>query len=99
MTIKLVNRGTEGELLLEGRLDSVAAPEVEGIFMEVAQRFDRVILNLNGLQYISSAGLRLLLRLQQTMRKKSGELTLTHVNKTVMEVLEMTGFVTSLQFR
>lgn len=99
MTIKLVNRGAEGELLLEGRLDSATAPETEGIFAEVAQRFDRVILNLNGLQYISSAGLRLLLHLQQTMRKKNGELILSHVNKTVMEVLEMTGFAGLLQFR
>ena len=99
MTIKLVNRDTEGELLLEGRLDSVTAPEAEGIFNEVSQRFDKVILNFSGLNYISSAGLRLLLRLQQTMRKKNGELVLTHVNKMVMEVLEMTGFVGILQFQ
>ena len=92
MTIKLVNRGTEGELLLEGRLDANTAPEAENVFQNVSERFDRVILNFSGLSYISSAGLRLLLKLHQTMRKKNGELILTHVNKMVMEVLEMTGF-------
>ena len=92
MTIKLVNRGTEAELLLEDRLDSVSAPEAEKVFLQTAERFDRVILNFAGLKYISSAGLRLLLKTHQTMRKKNGELVLTHVNKMVMEVLEMTGF-------
>ena len=99
MTIKLVNRGAEGELLLEGRLDSTTAPEVEAIFTQASERFDRVILNFAGLSYISSAGLRLLLKLQQAMRKKSGELILTQVNKMVMEVLEMTGFAGLLRFQ
>lgn len=99
MTIKLVNRGTEGELLLEGRLDSNTAPEAEAIFAQTAERFDTVILNFAGLGYISSAGLRQLLKLQQTMRKKNGELILTHVNKMVMEVLEMTGFAGLLRFQ
>ena len=99
MTIKLVNRGTEGELLLEGRLDSNTAPEAETIFAQAAERFDTVILNFAGLGYISSAGLRQLLKLQQTMRKKNGELILSHVNKMVMEVLEMTGFAGLLRFQ
>ena len=98
MTIKLVARGTEGELLLEGRLDSTTAPEVENVFLNISERFDRVILNFSGLSYISSAGLRLLLKLQQAMRKKNGEVVLTHVNKMVMEVLEMTGFAGLLRF-
>ena len=98
MTLTLVNRGTEGELLIEGRLDSNTAPEAENVFLNISERFDRVILNFSGLSYISSAGLRLLLKLQQTMRKKNGEVILTHVNKMVMEVLEMTGFVGLLRF-
>lgn len=98
MTINLVNRGTEGELLMEGRLDSVTAPEAEAIFEQVAERFDRIVLNFTNLQYVSSAGLRVLKKLHMTMRRKNGELVLTHVGKLVMEVFEMTGFAGLLHF-
>lgn len=98
MTINLVNRGTEGELLMEGRLDSVTSPEAEAIFEQVAERFDRVILNFANLQYVSSAGLRILKKMHMAMRKKNGELVLTNVGKLVMEVFEMTGFAGLLHF-
>ena len=98
MTINLVNRGTEGELLMEGRLDSVTAPEAEAIFEQVAERFDRIVLNFTNLQYVSSAGLRVLKKLHMTMRRKNGDLVLTHVGKLVMEVFEMTGFAGLLHF-
>ena len=92
MTIKLINRGTEGELLLEGRLDAMTSPEAEEIFLQMTERFDNLILNMDKLQYISSAGLRVLKKTYMAAVKKSGTLTLNHVNKMVMEVLEMTGF-------
>ena len=92
MTIKLINRTTEGELLLEGRLDATTSPEAEEIFLQTAERFDKLTLNMEQLQYISSAGLRVLKKTYMAMVKKSGSLELSHVNKMVMEVLEMTGF-------
>ena len=92
MHIKLINRGTEGELLLEGRLDSSTAPEVEEIVLQMAERFDKVILNLAQMEYISSAGLRVLKLLYMAMRRKDGSLELKNANKLVMEVFEMTGF-------
>ena len=98
MNIKLINRGTEGELLLEGRLDSVTAPEAEVVFHQVAERFDKIVLNLAQLEYISSAGLRTLKRLHMAMKKKGGSLVLTNVRKMVMEVFEMTGFAGLLTF-
>ena len=98
MHIKLINRGEEGELLLEGRLDSSTAPEVEEIVLQVAERFDRVILNLAQMDYISSAGLRILKLLYMAMRKKEGELEIKNANKMVMEVFEMTGFAGLLTF-
>ena len=98
MSIKLINRGEEGELLLAGRLDSAAAPEVEEIVLQVADRFDRVILNLAELEYISSAGLRILKLVYMALRKKDGELQLKNTNKLVMEVFEMTGFAGLLTF-
>lgn len=98
MNIKLINRGTEGELLLEGRLDSVTAPEAEAVFHQVAERFDKIVLNMAQLEYISSAGLRALKRLHMEMKKKGGSLVLTNVRKMVMEVFEMTGFAGLLMF-
>lgn len=92
MTIKLINRTTEGELLLEGRLDATTSPEAEEIFLQTAERFEKLTLNMEQLQYISSAGLRVLKKTYMAMVKKSGSLELSHVNKMVMEVLEMTGF-------
>lgn len=92
MTIKLINRGTEGELLLEGRLDAVTSPETEEVFLQMAERFEKLILNMEKLQYISSAGLRVLKKTYMATVKRNGELELSHVNKLVMEVLEMTGF-------
>ena len=98
MVIKLVNRETEGELLIEGRLDSNSAPEAEEIFTQVGERFDKVILNMEKLEYTSSAGLRIIKNLQVQMNKKQGELALKNVNKMVMEVFEMTGFAGFLKF-
>ena len=92
MEIKLINHGESGELLLNGRLDSNTADETDGIFQQVAERFDLLTLNMENLEYISSAGLRVLKRLHMTMNKKGGKLELSKVRPLVMEVFEMTGF-------
>lgn len=92
MTIKLINRGTEGELLLDGRLDAMTSPEAEEVFLKMAERFETLTLNMEKLQYISSAGLRVLKKTYMASVKKNGTIELSHVNKMVMEVLEMTGF-------
>ena len=92
MTIKLINRGAEGELLLDGRLDAVTSVEAEELFLQMAERFDKLILNMEKLQYISSAGLRVLKKTYMATVRKNGVLELSHVSKLVMEVLEMTGF-------
>ena len=98
MNIKLINRGQEGELVLEGRLDTLTAPEAEEVFNQTEERFDKVILNMRDLEYVSSAGLRTLKRLHMAMKKKNGNLVLTNVRKMVMEVFEMTGFAGLLKF-
>ena len=92
MTMKLINRGAEGELLLDGRLDAVTAPEAEEILLQMTDRFEKLILNMEKLSYISSAGLRVLKKTYMAAVKKNMTLELSHVNKMVMEVLEMTGF-------
>ena len=77
---------------MEGRLDAVNAPEAEELFLQMAERFEKLTLNMEKLQYISSAGLRVLKKTYMASVKKNGVLELSHVNKLVMEVLEMTGF-------
>lgn len=98
MNIKLINRGQEGELVLEGRLDTLTAPEAEEVFNQMAERFEKIVLNMAGVEYVSSAGLRTLKRLHMAMKKKNGSLVLTNVRKMVMEVFEMTGFAGLLNF-
>ena len=98
MNIKLINRGQEGELVLEGRLDTLTAPEAEEVFNQMAERCEKIVLNMAGVEYVSSAGLRTLKRLHMAMKKKNGSLVLTNVRKMVMEVFEMTGFAGLLKF-
>ena len=77
MNIKLINRGQEGELVLEGRLDTLTAPEAEEVFNQMAERFKKIVLNMAGVEYVSSAGLRTLKRLHMAMKKKNGSLVVT----------------------
>ena len=98
MNIKLINRGQEGELVLEGRLDTLTAPEAEEVFNQMAERFEKIVLKMAGMEYVSSAGLRTRKRLHMAMKKKNGSLVLTNVRKMVMEVFEMTGFAGLLKF-
>lgn len=98
LNLDLINRGTEGELVLTGRLDSNTSVEAEKRIDELTQRFDLLILNMKDLDYISSAGLRILKRAYMTMRRKGGSLKIKNVNKLVMEVFEVTGFAGLLEF-
>ena len=77
---------------LEGRLDTTTAPQLEGELREAVDGADRLELDLKKLEYISSAGLRVLLSAQKLMGKKGG-MTLRHVSETIMEIFEVTGFV------
>lgn len=98
LNLDLINRGTEGELVLVGRLDSITCEEAGKVFDDLTERFDDLILNMKDLDYISSAGLRLIKRAYMAMRRKGGSLKLKNVNKMVMEVFEVTGFAGLLQF-
>ena len=62
------------------------------------ERFDTIVLNMEQLDYISSAGLRVIKIIHMGMKKKNGELILTKVQKMVMEVFEMVGFAGLLRF-
>lgn len=97
MNIKLINKGTEGEVLIIGSIDSTTAQETEKILKDLVPKFDKMELNFASLDYISSAGLRVLKVTHVAMKKKGGRLVLTNVNSTVMEVLQITGFASLLE--
>lgn len=98
LNVKLVNRGTEGELFLIGRLDTNSAGDAETIFNDVSARFDTLILNLQDLEYVSSAGLRALKRVHIAMRRKGGSLAIKNTSKMVMEFFKVTVFAGMLKF-
>lgn len=90
MTIEKHRQGTELTVVLEGRLDTVSAPDLDAVVKNELLGVDTFILDLKKLQYTSSAGLRVILIAQKTMNKQ-GKLILKNVSEAVMEVFEMTG--------
>ena len=88
---KTIENGT-AIVALEGRLDTVTAPELEQALKEPLESAGELTLDLENLEYISSAGLRVLLSTQKKMTAKQGTMKLVHVKEIVMEVLEVTGF-------
>ena len=98
LDMKLVNRGEEAEILMVGKLDTQTSVEAERYFDEASDRFDHLILNMEELSYISSAGLRILKRTHIKLNKKGGLLSLKNVNENIMEVFEITGFAGLLNF-
>ena len=85
-------------LSIEGRLDVKAAREAEEAFAEAAENYSDITLDMANLDYIASAGLRLLKRLVSSTKSSGGSLIVKNVNENVMEVLEMTGFAVMLNF-
>ena len=91
MTIAKKLNGTQLTIALEGRLDTTTAPELEAELNASLDSTDSLIFDLDKLEYISSAGLRVLLSAQKIMSMKGG-MKVTHVNEIVQEVFEVTGF-------
>lgn len=76
---------------LEGRLDTNTSPELEDVVVSSLEGVSDLTLDLEKLDYISSAGLRVLLMAQKTMNKQ-GSMKVTGVNDTIMEIFDVTGF-------
>ena len=91
MTINKNVNGTTLCIALEGRLDTTTAPELENELKTSLNGITELIMDFEKLDYISSAGLRVLLSAQKTMTKQ-GSMKIIHVNEMVMEVFEVTGF-------
>ncbi len=78
-------------IALAGRLDTTTSPELEKELKESLPGVSQLTLDLEELEYISSAGLRVLLAAQKTMSAQ-GTMKLIHVNEIIMEIFEITGF-------
>ena len=83
--------GTELRVIVSGRLDTTTAPDLEGELKGSLDGVTGLTLDFANLDYISSAGLRVLLSAQKTMNKQ-GSMVVTGVNDTIMEIFEVTGF-------
>lgn len=91
MTIQKTKNGTELTVSPEGRLDTLTAPELEAELKTSLDGVTALTLDLTKLEYISSAGLRVLLSTQKLMNKQ-GSMKVTGVQSEVMEIFDMTGF-------
>lgn len=91
MTIQKTRNGNTLTIAPEGRLDTMTAPELEGLLKESLEGVKELVFDLEKLDYISSAGLRVLLSAQKTMNNQ-GTMKVLHANEIVMEIFEVTGF-------
>ncbi len=91
MTINTTNENGTVTISLAGRLDTVTAPELDAKLNEVLEDAKSLRFDFNELEYISSAGLRILLKAQNAMKTK-GKMTITGVNDIIMGVFDITGF-------
>ena len=91
MTITKTQEGGRLDLALEGRLDTATAPQLEQTLKELLPDVTELTLDFSKLEYLSSAGLRVLLGAQKAMNRQ-GTMTLRHVNETIMDIFEVTGF-------
>lgn len=91
MVINVTQNNEKAIVKIEGRLDTMTAPQLEKEMNSLPADTTDLVLDMEKLDYISSAGLRVVLSAQKKM-SKVGSLKLVSVNETVMEVLEITGF-------
>lgn len=92
MNIVKKQEGTTLTIALEGRLDTVTSPQLEGELRTAVNGVTELIFDFDALDYVSSAGLRVLLSAQKVMNKQ-GKMIVRHVKPQVMDVFDVTGFV------
>ena len=91
MNIQQEKNGNALTIALEGRLDTMTAPELEAALNDALNGVEELTFDFEKLEYISSAGLRVLLAAQKTMNRQ-GSMKVKNVNEIVMEIFDVTGF-------
>lgn len=92
MTIDKKQDGGNLTIALDGRLDTTTAPQLEAELKTAVTGITELVFDLAKLEYISSAGLRVLLSAQKVMNKQ-GKMTIRNANEDIMDVFDVTGFV------
>ena len=92
MTIQKSTDGSAMTVALRGRLDTVTAPELEAALADSLTGISQLVFDLSGLEYISSAGLRVLLAAHKAVGSQGGQMVVRGAGELVMEVFEVTGF-------
>ena len=95
MTIDATRNGDKVTLAISGRLDTLTAPTLKEAIEEHTQGALHLVLDIKNLEYISSAGLRVMLTAQRKMQK-IGSMTVTNPNDEMKEIFKLTGFSTIL---
>ena len=98
MTINKTQNGSELTISLTGRLDTTTAPQLDDELKTALEGVEKLSFDFSGLEYISSAGLRVLLATQRTMSaqkvmNKQGSMIVKNVSEEISEIFEVTGFV------
>ena len=93
MEIKVNQEGASSVIELKGHLDAYTAKEADAVFKREAEAHDEVILDMAEVNYLSSAGIRVLRNLYMIMYRKGGSLRMVNPTETVTSVLEMTGLL------
>ena len=92
MTIEKNLNGAELNVKVIGRLDTVTSPQLEAEFKGNINGVEKLVLDFADLEYLSSAGFRVILAAQKVMNKQ-GEMIIKNVNDTINEIFEVTGFI------
>ena len=92
MTIEKVLNGENATIIVAGRLDTQTAPELEKEVDGIIAKLKELVFDMTGLEYVSSAGLRVILKAQKIMNTQ-GSMKLIGVNDSIMEVFDITGFL------
>ncbi len=96
MDIKVRTEGTRLTITLEGELNIPAAPRFEAAYEQNKSGMNEIVIDMEKLVYITSAGLRVLLDIHQEMEETGGSLSVRSVSGEIMEVFEVTGFTSFL---
>ena len=97
MSMKISKSGEVTVAAVEGRLDTTTAPAAESTITEAIDGgATKIVIDFSATDYISSAGLRVILKAAKTLHQKDGKLALCSANEQILEVLEMSGFLTMM---
>ena len=96
MTITMNRNNTELTVLLDGRLDTLTAPELEEQLEDAIEGVEKLVFDFTDLEYISSAGLRVLAGAIDAMEEQGGEMFVSGANEDVLDVFDVTGFADEL---